>query len=158
MFITITLPKEVCHLLEPVEDKPEFVCLPSQQLYSYLPSVVKKFQEDMEHTLSTEDYYISPLVIRSTTQKELANLNSLLYTFVNFVKSLGVENVNYSFSKTETSEELMFEFNSSDDSSDSLHGSMDFVSAICLLFWPHQAAGWITRPVTGLQRTLSKQL
>ena len=127
MFNLFTIPQEVSHLLESVQDKPGFVRLPfCRELCSgfYNDSIIKlRGDKKVPLYLDRMPHYISPLVIKDI---------STLEGFMSRVMPC-------SESKTETTIEQIF------STKPFVHTSIDYVPAVRLQFWPHQAANWITR-------------
>ena len=123
MFNFMTIPHEVSHLVEPVEDKPGFVRLPYSIFYP--TSSFLQFQ------------YIDPLWIKDIVKE---NCERQFIHEISFLKRYWLKcvNVNFVNSKTETTVELKWEGGSGEVSE-------DVVPAGHLLFWPQQATTWITR-------------
>ena len=140
-----TIPQEVSHLLEPVKDKIGFVRLPfchelcSGSGFDYY--YVKDFGG------GKNDPYISPLVIKDTCKymSEVVRGNQFtnyLFDFFPDRVKPGTGSCKHgdTFSKTETTMAIKIKIPSK-----SFCSSTDFVPAVHLLFWPHQATTWITR-------------
>ena len=135
-----TLSQQVSHLLEPVEDKPGFVRLPCHELYP-----VVGFQGSSTYVPFCGDQlprYISPLFV-----KDHGIRNIVVGPLKHYTDELTGDTiyVNTSASKTETTVETRFDPDSSMDVSIRCHVNTDSVPSVKLLFWPHQAAAWITR-------------
>ena len=126
------LPPGVSHLPEPVKDKPGFVRLHYQAFqylllgYQYCYFNETKRNYEMAH-------YISPLIFKNCLES--------LYDMCKRAKKL---NKNSRYQQTETTIESKTEHKSLDGST-TFFTSFDCVPAGELLFWPHQAANWITR-------------
>ena len=123
-----TIPQKVSHILEPVEDKPGFVCLPfCQELFSdndaYLRYCVLIWCKGSD-SLDQMPQYISPLVIKSHMK--------------DFFRYM-LRNFEIRVSLTETTLQGACQI------PDFGHISCDVVPSVHLLFWPHEAATWITR-------------
>ena len=132
MMNLFTIPQEVSHLLEPVEDKPGFVCLHYITLrfvhfcQELLPDIYTKNAEDLPQ-------YISPFMIKDHMVNEASEMN------------LNLLNTQRSSSKTETTIQLKLDHKFYSTNDCFLHTSIDFVPAVRLLFLPDQATTWITR-------------
>ena len=139
-----TIPQEMSHLLEPVEDKSGFVhLLLCQEL---CPDVYTWYTEDIlggsknaPSSLDQTPKYISPLSVRNDAmnmyeKQMIPTLSTMDNSFVDHFKS------DFSASATETTAEVKVGMDHACN-----HMSMDFVPAVRLLFWPHQATSWITR-------------
>ena len=129
-----TIPQEFSHLLEPVKDKLGFVCIPfCQELcppafrIRYIEILLVNGQS-LEHMPK----YISPLVMKNSYKDTWEREAPFLPEKFKSVKD------HRSASSTETTVEENVQL-----PNDSC--SFDYVPAIRLHFWPHEAAAWITR-------------
>ena len=145
MYKLFTLPKEVSRLLEPVQDKPGFVRLPYQELYSvYFHPVVAEVQGRPGFEPFTETQYISPLIVKNSVGHLLQysdaddNASHLVRLIVGSCKVTGTDSI------SETTAEGTFNIKAKDGSL-IVHASIDHVPTVRLLFWPPQAASWVTR-------------
>ena len=146
MYSFLTLPQEVSRLIELVQNKPGFVRLPYHELYSvyFHPVVAAKFKGDQEYIPFPEARYISPLLVKNHLRHAMQyrdaddNASHLVSLIV------GSCNVTGTDSMSEATAELTFNIKAKDGSL-IVHGSIDHVPAVRLLFWPPQAASWVTR-------------
>ena len=125
-----TIPQDVGHLLEPVEDKIGFVRLPfSKELcagyYAEYAKIYLRDTKDITHCSGQMPQYISPMLIKDDAMKYADTGHPL-----GFLSSI---------SKTETTLESVY------DVLGLFHMSFDDVPAARLQFWPRHAAAWITR-------------
>ena len=130
MFNLFTIPQDVSHLLEPVEDKIGFVRLPfSKELcagyYAVYAEIYLSDTKDITHCSGQMPQYISPMLIKDDEMNRAACLGPLGFMC--------------SESKTETTREAVY------DVLGVFHMNIDDVPAVRLQFWPQQAATWITR-------------
>ena len=138
----VTLPEEASDLLEPVEHKIGFIRLPHKELYPFFKSDIhEQSQEDKENDPSTEVEYISPFLIKAHLQDA-----NILGDPVSYLKSLsmGIVNIEYRHVSTETTTEINLGLRTIAGTLFS-QISVDYVPAVRLLFWPHQAAAWRNR-------------
>ena len=124
----LTVPKEIGHLLEPVEHRPGFVRIPHKVLYSayFDPDIFESPKMDD----FTEGQYISPLKCKDCVLNELKDdedTTGLIQT------ETTVETSEYHDDMSEYIDAPM-------------HISTDHVFAVRLCFWPHDAAAWSNRP------------
>ena len=160
MYNVFTIQQELSHLLEPVKDKPGFVCLPfcllpADRIDWYVNRCATKFLErhaSEQHSLEQLLHYISPLAIRnnwkcindqisspSNTSDICNRMRDLLGLDSAFAPDVKINN---SLTETTAAWEIvpqgMFR---------SLLGvgSYDWVPAVDLAFWPRQASDWIIR-------------
>ena len=143
-----TIQQEVSHLLEPVEDKLGFVRLPfCQELCTDFHTEYAEnylgISEDVPHSVDQMPQYFSPLIVKNFFSYEPL-LSRLLDIYL--AELLGdVINTKTVSSSTETTIEVKLDYNWNCINGSIMHFSMDIVPAGNLLFWPNQAATWITR-------------
>ena len=125
----LTVPREVSHLLEPVEHRPGFVRIPHKVLYSayFNPDIFKSPNMDD----FTEGQYISPLKCKDYVLNDLRDDDDITTVVI----------------QTETTiETKVYDDCLSEDIDVPVHISTDHVFAVRLCFWPHEAAAWSNRP------------
>ena len=125
MFNMFFLLPGVSYLLEPVQHKPGFV-----RLYY---SAFQYFHGDCFQRNHEMAPYISPLVVKNSYEGE-----------IHFLKRTKKLTKKSHYQQTETTVETKVEHKSLDGST-IFFTSNDYVPEGDLLFWPHQAANWITR-------------
>ena len=156
-----TIPHELSHLIEAVENTPGFVRLPFRLLPAdlvdeYIDSA-KRFlrrPENEQYSLEQMREYISPLLIRDTV-KDVADYIPASDVCNFMLDLLGVSfpdlKSNNSLTETTAAQEL---FLSQEDAARRARlglpppvpvFSSDTVPAVHLPFWPLQASGWIIR-------------
>ena len=145
MWNIVTLPEEVSHLIQPVEGKPGFVCLPYDALYQqYFQAVINYNTTDC---YSPEAQYINPSLNKEFIRQLLVRINpaEIIQQAIKICNDGRAAINNIETSTTETTAELKFDIVNIEDSF-VVHGSFDHVPAVRFLFWPHQAKAWITQP------------
>ena len=149
-----TIPQEVNHLLEPVDDKPGFARIPFCQelcgnFYKHYAEEFLGISKSVQDPKDQMPKYISPILIKDLpVTDEWGILDSLIERAhstgdreMEFV-SREVLNTQSSASNTETTKEIKTKYGIPGDFR---HLSIDLVPAVRLLFWPRQATAWITR-------------
>ena len=141
MYNLFTIPQEVSHLLEPVEDKPGFVRLPlcqelcQEDFYILYILAMQILEGHVPYSLDEMPKYISPLLMKGALTEGFPRPSRYRLRNVMFQRMF---NIKESKCTTETTQELKFD-------ASGIHLSNDSVPAIRLHFWPHEAGGWITR-------------
>ena len=147
MLNNFIFPQEVSHLLETVEEKPGFVRLPFCQelfpdFYTDIAKALSGSSEDVPHSSDQMPHYLNPCIVKDCFVQcaITSQMNSIVRSFFRDVFQDKITT-----SKTETTAEQKIDCSNKILCVPLCHVSIDFVPAICLLFWPHQAAAWINR-------------
>ena len=147
MYNFVNLPQDVRHLLEPVQNQPGFVRLPYQEWYSvyFHPVIAELFKKHDIYVKFTEAQYISPRIVKDNVRK-LVHYSQRANDSGSYLASLimGSCSIRGTDSKSETTAEVTISIKAP-DGSPIVRGSVDHVPAVRLLFWPHEAAGWVIR-------------